>query len=104
MGMLQDLCQPLCNASLTDGQVSYPLRLKLLVRSSVHAQGSATALRPALVAAHQVLWQVWNIGTYWYYWSATLSPRQLTVDTTPVYCGLSVLVAVSNNDYNFLKI
>lgn len=61
MGMLRDLCQPPCNASLTFGQVSYPLRLRLCVMSSVHMQGSATALEPALVAAHQVLWQVWNL-------------------------------------------
>ena len=27
-------------------------------------QGSATALRPALVAAHQVLWQVWNLCAF----------------------------------------
>ena len=30
----------------------------------LHAQGSATALRPALVAAHQVLWQVWNLCAF----------------------------------------
>ena len=30
----------------------------------MHAQGSATALRPALVAAHQVLWQVWNLCAF----------------------------------------
>ena len=27
-------------------------------------QSSATALRPALVAAHQVLWQVWNLYAF----------------------------------------
>lgn len=27
-------------------------------------QSSATALRPALVAAHQVLWQVWNLCAF----------------------------------------
>lgn len=27
-------------------------------------QGSATALKPALVAAHQVLWQVWNLCAF----------------------------------------
>lgn len=27
-------------------------------------QGSATALRPALVAAHQVVWQVWNLCAF----------------------------------------
>ena len=30
----------------------------------MHAQGSATALKPALVAAHQVLWQVWNLCAF----------------------------------------
>ena len=27
-------------------------------------QSSATALRPALVAAHQVVWQVWNLCAF----------------------------------------
>jgi len=30
----------------------------------VAVQSSATALRPALVAAHQVLWQVWNLCAF----------------------------------------
>ncbi len=30
----------------------------------VGVQSSATALRPALVAAHQVLWQVWNLCAF----------------------------------------
>jgi len=30
----------------------------------VGVQSSATALRPALVAAHQVLWQMWNLCAF----------------------------------------
>lgn len=48
-------CLPLyCSAQQTLGQLKTPCGM----------QSSATALRPALVAAHQVLWQVWNLCAF----------------------------------------